>query len=337
VFLQAFGNPETRPRTLPIGLWLQDRWEVRPRLLLELGIRFDRQRMPTGLSSSSNNFAPRAGLAWRPFEGRPLMLRAGFGFFYDRYPLAYLNEALQKNGLQGFEQYAVGDDAVRALSLSHGSLLSSPLVDVASSLYRTSSRFPSTYSRKLNAGAEYGLGKDTSISIEASQIRGFHLPRTRNVLGTVPPQYELEQTARSDYLGASVSVNRRMSRELTYLIAYNVGRTNDDGSDFVEQPLDPLNIRRDWARSRQHQSHRLAASAVFELPLESGRHVPGWLKEAFEGLSFAPIFSLGSGRPINALLTSDVFRTGAYPIPRALRKCRAIRFSLPPQQASICA
>src|SRR5205085_8835681 len=71
VFIQAFGDPQTRPRTLPVGLWLQDRWEVRPRLLLELGIRFDRQRMPTGLSSSSSNFAPRAGLAWRPFERHP--------------------------------------------------------------------------------------------------------------------------------------------------------------------------------------------------------------------------------------------------------------------------
>ena len=314
VFLQAFGNPQTTPRTLPVGLWLQDRWEVRPRLLLELGIRFDRQRMPTGLSSSSNNFAPRAGLAWRPFERRPLVIRAGFGLFYDRYPLAYLNEALQKNGLQGFEQYAVGDDAARALAHARGSVLSSPLVDVELSLYRTSFRLPSTYSRKLSVGAEYGLGKDTSVSIEASHVRGFHLPRTRNVLGTLPPQYELEQTARSDYLGASVSLNRRMSRELTYLIAYNVGRTNDDGSDFDEQPVDPLNIRRDWARSRQHQSHRLAASAVFELPLDGASHVPGWLKEAFEGLSFAPILSVGSGRPINALLTSDVFRTGAYPI-----------------------
>jgi hypothetical protein len=185
---------------------------------------------------------------------------------------------------------------------------------MASSLYRTSSRLPSTYGRKLIVGAEYGLGKDTSISAEASYIRGFHLPRIRNVTGTLPPQYELEQTARSEYLGASVSLNRRMSRELTYLVAYNIGRTKDDGSDFDEQPLDPLNIRRDWARSRQHQSHRLAASAVFELPLESAGYLPGWLKEVFEGVSFAPIFSVGSGRPVNALLTTDVFRTGAYPI-----------------------
>lgn len=314
VFLQAFGDPRTGPLTLPIGLWFQDRWAIRPRLLLELGVRYDRQRMPDGLSPSSNNIAPRAGLAWRPFEKRPLVLRAGFGFFYDRYPLAYLNEALQKNGVRGFEQYAVGDDAARAFAITRGGILSSPLADLTPSLYRTSPQFPSTYGRKLSIGAEYGLGKDTSISVEASSIRGFHLPRTRNFLGTLPPQYELEQTARSAYLGASVSLNRRMSRELTYLVAYSFGRTSDDGSDFDEHPHDPLNIRRDWALSRQHQAHRLAASAVFELPLENASWVPGWLKEAFEGISFAPILSVGSGRPINALLTTDVSRTGAYPL-----------------------
>jgi hypothetical protein len=173
---------------------------------------------------------------------------------------------------------------------------------------------PSAYGRKLSIGAEYGLGKDTSLSVEASHIRGFHLPRIRNVVGTLPPQYELEQTARSDYLGASISLNRRMSRELTYLIAYNCGHAEDDGSDFDEQPLDPFDIRKDWALSRQHQRHRLSASAVFELPLEDANGLPDWLKSSFEGLSFAPIFSIGSGRPINALLSTDAFRTGAYPL-----------------------
>ena len=38
------------------------------------------------------------------------------------------------------------------------------------------------------------------------------------------------------------------------------------------------------------------------------------LREALEQISVAPIFSTGSGRPINALLTSDPLRTGAYPL-----------------------
>jgi outer membrane receptor protein involved in Fe transport len=77
VFLQAFGDPYTSPRTLPIGIWVQDRWEVLPGLSLELGIRYDRQLMPARLSSSSNNISPRAGVAWRPFDNRPLVFSRG--------------------------------------------------------------------------------------------------------------------------------------------------------------------------------------------------------------------------------------------------------------------
>ena len=301
LFIQAFGQPATRMTTVPVGLWLQDRWQLRPRLLVELGVRFDRQRMPAGISPSSNNVAPRAGIAWRPSSTRALVIRAGTGLFFDRYPLAFLNEALQKDGRQGFEQYSVGAAAAEALELSRGGILSSPLANVPSSTYRVANRFPSTYSRKVSAGFEHGLGKDTSISVEASQIRGFHLPRIRNVTGTLPPTYELEQTGRSTYAGVSATLNHRLSKELTYLIAYNLGRAYDDGSDFDEHPQNPLDIRRDWAHSRQHQLHRLAASAVFELPF-------------VDDISLAPILSVGSGRPLNALLTTDALRTGAYPL-----------------------
>lgn len=314
VFIQAFGEPKTRFNTIPLGLWLHDRWELRPGLSLEAGLRYDRQRMPAGLPSSTNNWAPRLGLAWRPPKTRALVVRAGFGLFYDRFPLAFLNDALQKNGGQGFEQYAVGDEAARAFALGRGATLLSPAPGIVSSVYRASKQFPSTHSRKFVLGVEQGLGRDTSLSFEASHVRGFHLPRLRNITGTLPAIYELEQTARSDYQGASLTLNRRMSQEMTFLVAYNVGRTKDDGSDFDEQPFDPFNLRRDWARSRQHQLHRLAMSGLFELPVEELKSAPMWFREVFEGIAIAPIYTVGSGRPINALATTDLFRTGAYPL-----------------------
>ncbi len=323
MFIQAFGSPHTDLVTIPFGTWLQDRWELRRGLSLELGFRFDRQRMPAHLSPSSNNVAPRLGLAWRPSVTMPLVVRAGFGLFYDRYPLAYLNDALQKDGKQAFEQFAYGDMAWNAFATTKGAAQSNPIPAILPTTYRTSPNFPSSYGRKLSVGVEYGLDKDTSLSIEASELRGVHLPRVRNIALTVPPQYELEQTARSDFMGASISLNRRMSRDFGYLIAYNIGRTRDDGSDFDEQPSDPANIRRDWSLSRQHQMHRLALSALFDLPVEEVRRMPKMLREALEEISVAPIFTVGSGRPINALLTTDLYRTGALPIsarPAALNR-----------------
>jgi len=314
VFIQAFGDPRTRLTTIPLGFWLQDRWQVRTGLTLEAGLRYDRQQMPAGIPVSNRNVSPRLGMAWHPNGNAAFVVRAGYGLFFDRYPLAFLNDAIQKNGRQGFEQYLVGSSAATALVLSRGDTLPRPVPEVLPSIYQADFDFPTTYSQKLTGGLERSLGPDTTVSIEASWVRGFHLPRVRNISGTLPALYQLEQTARSHYRGVAVTLHRRMSHELSYLLAYNAGQTWDNASDFDEHPLDPADLRKDWGRSRQHQAQRLAASALFELPVEEWKRAPKWLRDGFEHISVAPIFTIGSGRPVNALDSTDVFRTAAYPV-----------------------
>ena len=293
VFLQAFGDPRTRVTTVPAGLWLQDRWQAARGLTVEAGVRYDVQKMPAGFALATRNVAPRLGLAWRPGGKGPYVFRAGFGLFYDRYPLGYLNDAIQKPDLQ----YLTGAAAVQAL-------LAGAVPGAPAGRFQPDPHFPSTYSRKFNAGLERSLGKDTKLTIDYAAVRGFHLPRVRNIQFELPPVYQLEQTARSTYQGASLSINRRMSKELTFLVAYNGGRTRDDASDYDEHPQDPRHLAAEWAPSRQHQAHRFAASTLFELPLEG----------IFDNLIVAPIFTAGSGRPINALDSTDTLRTGAYPL-----------------------
>lgn len=312
VFTQAFGDPSLTMKTTPFGLYFQDRWRIINGFTLEAGVRMDKQAMPQGLPASKANIAPRIGLAWNPSKN--LVFRFGGGLFYDRYPLAYLNEALWKNGTRGFEQYAVGAAAVQAFQILRGGTASGPLPGVAQSTYTASSNFPSPYSRKAGFGAEYALDKDTKLTVEANSVKGVHLPRIRNAAGALPPNYLLEQTANSNYRGVSTSINRRMSKEVAYLFTYDLSRNLDDGSDFDEQPLNPLNIRADWAHSRLHQHHRLAASAVFEIPDDALKVAPVWLRESFERITIAPIMSFLSGRPLSGLLTTDFYRTGAYPI-----------------------
>ena len=312
VFLKAFGRPETHYWTVPVGLWVQDRWQVAPGLTLEAGLRYDRQWLPDGIPEAGRNLAPRFGLAWRPADRGPWVFRAGLGWFFDRYPLAFLNEAIQKNGVQAFEQYLVGEQAARAFASSGA--WSAPLAWAPRSIYRVAEDFPSTYARKLAFGLERSLGPDTTLTLEYALVAGRHLPRIRNVRGELPPLYQLEQTARSSYRGASVALQRRLSRELAFLLAYHTGRTLDDASDYDEQPQNPLDPQADWALSRQHQRHRLAASALFQLPTEELRQLPTGLRKALADVIVAPILTAGRGRPINALLTTDALRTGAWPI-----------------------
>jgi hypothetical protein len=311
IFLQAFGDPRTRLGVLPLGAWIQERWQPLPGLHVEAGLRFDLERLPAPIPGPSRAAAPRLGLAWRPSAASPWVLRAGLGLFYDRFPLAFLNDAIQKDGSKGFEQYLAGELAERAFSFARGGGLSAPLPGLALSSYQASARFPPTYSRKLILGAERTLGKDTRLVLETAFVRGYHLPRIRNAALALPPAYALEPSARSAYAGFTVSVNRRLRRELTYLLAYSAGRTLDDASDFDEHPSDPRDTSLDWALSRQHQAHRLAASALIEAPAELA---PGRLRAALKDVVVAPILQVGAGRPLNALATSDVSRTGAFPI-----------------------
>ena len=315
VFLQAFGNPRTRYTTDPLAFWAQDQWRPASGLTIIAGLRYEVQRLPVPFGTAARNLAPRLGVAWQPRGRGPWVFRAGAGLFYDRYPLAFLNDAIQKDGLHGFEQYAVGADAARAFALSLAGTLPAPLSGIAHTLYRPDPNFAGTptYARKFTAGVERSLNADTTLTVEYMNVSGYHLPRLRNAALTLPPQFALEQNAGSRYQGISLTLRRRLTKDLTYLLAYTAGNARDDASDFDEQPLDPANARLDWARSRQYQAHRVVASGIFELPFDD-IGAPAWLRAAGRHLDLAPVVSAGSPRPVNALATTDLYRTGAYPI-----------------------
>ena len=62
--------------------FIQDRWLIRPRLSIDLGLRFEDQRI-----ADENNLAPRAGFAWSPLGSDRTVVRGGIGLFYDKVPL----------------------------------------------------------------------------------------------------------------------------------------------------------------------------------------------------------------------------------------------------------
>ena len=315
MFVQAFGNPHTQYGTNPLASWIQDQWRPVAGMTVVGGVRYQAQKLPGSFGTATHNVAPRLGIAWQPRGRGAWVFRAGAGLFYDRFPLAFLNDAIQKDGIGGFEQYAEDVESARFFALSQGGPFVASVPGITHSTYRPQSAFASnsTYSRKFTAGVERALDTETTLTVEYMNIAGYHLPRLRNAALTLPPQFLLEQSASSRYGGVSVSLRRRFTKELTYLVAYTAGAAYDDASDFNEQPLNPANVRLDWSRSRQYQVHRLVASSLFELPLDN-LAAPRWLQKIGRNFDLAPIISAGSPRPVNALATTDLYRTGAYPI-----------------------
>jgi outer membrane receptor protein involved in Fe transport len=75
-FTQSFGNQNYNVTEWLTGVFLQDNWTVNPRLVLNLGLRYDNQ----SFTDDRNNFQPRVGFAFRPFDDSTVF-RGSYGIF----------------------------------------------------------------------------------------------------------------------------------------------------------------------------------------------------------------------------------------------------------------
>jgi hypothetical protein len=329
-FRQAFGSIQTAYPVTSIGAFPQDHWSVTQHLTVDLGLRYDIEHLPEPFRQDTNNVSPRVGLAYQAAPG--WVLRAGYGIFFDRYVLANLTRALQKNGINAFEQVLEGSAAATAFRAASGGPLIAPIAGLSWSIYRPDTGLATPYSQQTSFSVEHQIARDLSASASYLFVRGVKLPRTRNVnllpVGPVfgPERvdarfdniYQLEDSASSTYHGVSLSLNRRISNELEFSGSYTLSKTFDDASDFDEQPQNPFNLRADRALSLQNQQHRLVFNALWELPI--GEEEPGkpaqdnWITHMFGHIEVAPIFTVESGRPVNPLTGVDSTRTGAFPL-----------------------
>ena len=66
-----------------LALFVQDNWQVHPRLTLDLGVRIDHN----SLSADPANIAPRIGFVFAPTSDNRTAIRGGFGVFFDKIPI----------------------------------------------------------------------------------------------------------------------------------------------------------------------------------------------------------------------------------------------------------
>jgi hypothetical protein len=217
--------------------------------------------------------------------------------------LANLARAIEKNGLQGFEQVADGRTATGLFAITQGRPLFTPVSGIAPSVFRPDGNMATPYSQQASAGAEYLVAKSLTLRADYLFAGGVKLPRTVNVnllaptvltlanastLGAPNPTpqqigrevfssgrrdirfndiYQLQDSAASTYNGVSLTLNRRMNEELEFSASYTLSKTFDNASDYDEQPKNPSNLHAENAVSRQHQQQRLVFNALWDLPI----------------------------------------------------------------------
>jgi hypothetical protein len=88
-------------------------------------MRFDFEHLPVRFHQDANNVSARFGIA---FQVTPAwVIRSGYGIFFDRYVLASLNPAIQKDGRSAFEQVLSGNAAAAAFQSASGGIINNPI------------------------------------------------------------------------------------------------------------------------------------------------------------------------------------------------------------------
>lgn len=201
-FRQNFQSSSTQ-KNLYTGVFVQDEWQISPKLLLSYGLRYEYET----ILRDANNFGPRFSVAYSPLDSGKLVFRFGSGIFFNRPLLRTIDDFTLGQQQLFFDTNALRDPLTGKLmtvaqrrAFIAGNLRFPQTLNVDSLLVREFGikntafsrrldprlRIPETY--QVNAGIERDLGRGYSVEANFTFTRGIHLWREFNVNAPVLPQ-----------------------------------------------------------------------------------------------------------------------------------------------------
>ena len=271
-------------------------------------------------------FAPRFGLAYRPLTSNRLVLRGGYGIYYDPMPWQYGSYILGTNPpFAGTVSYEPSSNTVPTLFLNNafpsGSGSTPSGVNIvaqdASARYPLTHQWNGTIEVQLNsntvARASY-LGSEREHS---GMIYPINTPLAAP--GAVQPRrpyqpfgaislYTNGQTANTQQL--QLSLRRSYATGLTFEIEYSLTKALDSSPTDKGTPYVPNNWRLDRGNDPSIRTHYLVANYVYELPFGRGKrflsNLPALPNAILGGWQTTGIVTAGSGLPYSVTFTSNV-------------------------------
>ncbi len=319
-----------------VAAFVQDDWQVRPHLTLNLGLRYEIDTDVNNISRVDelnplvvdfanlprhrdvNNFGPRLGFNWSTADSRT-SVRGGYGIYYDRVTLQI--QSLER-GLDG-RALPVEVKAGNVFFLDPASgrfppfapTLSNPFTGFilpgagASGINIIDSRLQNPMVHQFSIGIERQIGTRQVLRVDVVKNEGrrFIIGRTvgtvfNPVVGGPDRVVNLESSAKTQYDGLLVEFERRYSGRFGLRAGYTWSNasnySNDDQIPFGNGPIDSNDLEREFGPAPNDQRHRVTLSGVVGL----GR-----------GFTLAGIWKIATGVPMDILLPDGQSRIPVLP------------------------
>lgn len=360
------GDNDGRVRKTEAYHWfIQDDWHVSNRVTVNLGVRYELNMpgydeqgragsydpklgrvitgqepgIPKGLiATDKNNWGPRFGFAWRPFNDDKTALRAGYGVFYHTMILGNETSII----LFGFPfrptfQFNAPSTASPVIPLlTFQNPFPADRATDSSSPGSINRDTRSTYVQNYSLSFQRQLTNDVVLELAYSGNLGrkllgqFALNQPRpgagnlNTRRPIPGYSEINQRfagLNSVFNSLQGRLEKRFSGGFSILGAWTYSHTIDQGSEHSYQAQDTLNWRAERASADFDVRHRLVVSYIYDLPIGKGRKFKtdaGSLAEAvIGGWQISGISTLQSGQPLTVIsqgsgdTSADISNTGA--------------------------
>jgi hypothetical protein len=339
------GDPSGNTRKFELAWFVQDDWRVSSRLTLNYGIRWEfcgrmRERVNkqsswveacncirqagAGLSETMtandwNNFAPRLGFAFRPFQDGRTVIRGSGGMFYDS-DMRHNFQFIANPPFLVTHEYR----AAQTPSLSLDNPFPSNAGNVTLSPNAIPPHYVDTYAEHWTLGVQREIPGSTLLDVSYVGNHTLKAQRLRNVNQAVNgvrpfPGFAnillTEQSGSSIFHSLQVRAERPLAQGLAVISAYTWGHAIDDRpGQGGPRAQDHNNLRSERADADFDARHRWTVSGMYELPFGGAGRFGGVagavLKTVLAGWSLSGIATIQGGRPFTVMLTQDNSRSG---------------------------
>ena len=227
----SIGQPGAAYHSVFFDLFAQDTWQIRPKLLLSYGVRYDQYRAPTppagepfvytqSFRTPLGNFAPRFGLAYQATPKTVVRLNAGI--YYEATPTNTWYNPLYNNGAAGSGSFiatvAGGTSCSPAFPNTPQQVPASCLG--TQSIYALTPRFKNEYTWNANAQVQQQLGKNDSLTLGYILTNGRNMQFLRN-MNLINPTRALADGR--PVFSTAVNANTRLYPQFNNITLIDVG------------------------------------------------------------------------------------------------------------------